>query len=76
MKKAYPYLDLRFQPDKNKHPQVTEVMKMINEAKENLESTLRHNDEISEEECVRMDAIREEERGRMAQNVIIILSDE
>ena len=38
---------------------------MINEAKEELESTLRHNDEI-----------REEERVRMEQNVIIIFSDE
>ena len=29
-------------------------MKMINEAREELESTLRHNDEIREEEGVRM----------------------
>ena len=29
-------------------------MKMINEAKEELEYTLRHNDAIREEECVRM----------------------
>ena len=74
MKKAYPYLDLRFQPDKNKHPQVTEVMKMINEAKENLESTLRHNDEIREEERVRMDAMKEEERVHMTQNTIVLTS--
>ena len=51
-------------------------MKIINEAKEELESTLRHNDEIKEEERVRMDAIREEERVRMAQNTIIISSDD
>ena len=41
------------------HSQVTEVMRMIIEAKENLESTLRHNDEIMEEERVRMDAMSE-----------------
>ena len=35
-------------------------MKMINKAKEELEITLRHNDEVREEECVRMDAIMEE----------------
>ena len=33
MKKAYNYLSLRLHPNKNKHSQVTEVMKMINEAK-------------------------------------------
>ena len=37
---------------------------MINEAKEELESTLRHNDEIREEECV-----------HMTQNTIIIFSE-
>ena len=41
-----------------------------------MESTLRHNDEIREEERVRMIAIREEERVRMVQNDIIILLDE
>ena len=41
-------------------------MKMINEAKENLESTLRHNYEIREEECVCMGAMREEERVPIA----------
>ena len=46
MKKAYCSLALQFQPDKNQHSQVTEVMKMIKEAEEELESTLRHNDEI------------------------------
>ena len=51
-------------------------MCMIIEAKENLEITLRHNDEIREEERVCMDAMREEERVRMAQNAIIIFSDD
>ena len=37
-----------------------------------MEITLRHNYEIREEELVRMGAIREEERVRMAQNSIII----
>ena len=45
---------------------------MINEAKEELENTLRHNYAVREEECVRMDEMREEERVRMAQNTIII----
>ena len=40
-----------------------------------MESTLRHNDEIGEEERVCMDATREEERERMEQNDIIISSD-
>ena len=72
MKKAYHSLALRFQPDKNKHSQVTEVTRMVIEAKENLESTVRHNDEIMEEEHVCMDTMKEEERVRMAQNAIII----
>ena len=49
MKKACISLDFRFRPEKNKHSQVTEVMRIIIEAKENLESTLCHNNEISEE---------------------------
>ena len=49
---------------------------MIIKAKENLESTLRHYDEIREEERVCMDAMREEERVRMAHNATIILSDD
>ena len=40
-------------------------------AKENLESTLRYNDEIREEERFRMNAMREEEHAYMAQNSII-----
>ena len=41
------------------------MIKMINEAKEELESTLRRNAEIREEERVHMDTIREEECVRM-----------
>ena len=51
-------------------------MKIINEAKEELESTSRNNDEIGEEERVHMDALREEERVHMPQNAIIISSDD
>ena len=32
-----------FHPDKNQHSQESDVMEMINEAKEELENTLRHN---------------------------------
>ena len=49
MKKVYRSLALRFHPDKNQHSQVSDVMKMINEAKEELENILRHNDAIREE---------------------------
>ena len=49
MKKAYRSLALRFHPDKNQHSHISDVMKMINEAKEELENTLRHNDAIMEE---------------------------
>ena len=49
---------------------------MINEVKEELESTLRHNDEIREEKCACMDEMREEEFVCMAQNAIINLSDD
>ena len=75
MKKAYRYLALIFHPDKNQHSQVTKVTKMINKAKEELEITLRHNDEIREEERVLMDQMRERESVHMAYNAIIILSD-
>ena len=40
-------------------------MKMINDTREELESTLRHNDEI-----------REEERVHMAEETIILSSDD
>ena len=72
MKKAYRSLSLLFHPDKNQHSQESDVMEMINEAKEELENTLRGNDAIREKERVRMDAVREEERVRMSQNTIII----
>ena len=49
---------------------------MINEAKEELESTLLRNDEIREEERVHMDALTEEERVLMEHNDVIILSGE
>ena len=51
-------------------------MKMINEAKEELVNTLLRNYEIREEQSVHMDTMREEELVRMAQNVIIVSSDD
>ena len=64
MKKAYCKLGCRFHPDKNKHSQFSDIMKKINDSKEELEDTLRHNDVMREQECV-----------RMAQNYIEISSD-
>ena len=58
-------MSLRFHPDKNIHEDTSKVMRMINEAKEGLEDTLRNND-----------AIREEERVHMAEETIINLSDD
>ena len=58
-------MSLRFHPDKNIHEDASKVMQMINEAKEVLEDTLRSND-----------AIREEERVHMAEETIILLSDD
>ena len=46
MKKFHCSLALQFHPDKNQHSQVSVVLKMINEAKEEFENTLRHNDGI------------------------------
>ena len=60
---------------KNQHSQVTDESKMKNGAKEELESTSRHNDEIMKEERFRMDAMREQERFHMAHNAIIISYD-
>ena len=44
LKKAYRKLALRSHPEKNKHPQDSAVMRMINEAKEGLEDLLCYND--------------------------------
>ena len=49
MKKSYCSLALQFHLDKNQHSQVSDAMKMINEAEEELENTLSHNDAIREE---------------------------
>ena len=40
-----------------------------------MEDTFRHNGAMREEECVCMDAMREEERVHMAQNTVIISSE-
>ena len=48
MKKAYRYLALLFHPNKNLHSQVSDVVKMINKTKEELENTLHHNDAMRE----------------------------
>ena len=48
-KKSYRSLALRYHPDKNQHSQVSDVMRMINKAKEELENTLLHNDAMREE---------------------------
>ena len=58
-------MSLQFHPDKNIHEDASKVMRMINEDKEGLEDTLRNND-----------AVREEERVRMAEETIILLSDD
>ena len=50
-------------------------MCMIVEAREHLESTLRQNYEMREEQRVHMVAMGEEERVRMAQNAINFFSD-
>ena len=60
---------------KNQHSQFSDVMQMINEAREELEDTLCHNYEMREEERVQMDAMREEECVHMAQNTIITLDN-
>ena len=64
MKKAYYSMARRFQPDKNIGLDTTEMMKMINEAKDGLEAQLRNND-----------ASREEERFRAAEDEISTPSD-
>ena len=76
MKKAYRYLDRRFHPDKNQHFNCTDLMKMINQSKEELGDALRNNDAMRDQERVRMDATGEEKRVCMAYNSIIISSDD
>ena len=65
MKNAYCSMSLQFHPDKKIHKYASKVMQMINEAKEELEDTLHNNDEI-----------REEERVRMAEETILLSSDD
>ena len=70
IKKAYRKLVLRYQPDKNKHPQDSSGMCMINEAKEGLEDLLCYNDATWEQEediQHQEEACREEERIRKSQ---------
>ena len=54
MKKYYCNLALRYHPDKNKHPQASNLMLVINEAKEGLEDTLSYNDAMIEQEHIHM----------------------
>ena len=53
MKRAYSKLALRSHPERNKHPQASAAMRMINEAKEGLEDILCYNIEMREQERVR-----------------------
>ena len=64
MKKYYRNMACRFYPDDNKYLQDSDVMLMINKAKEEFEDTLRYNDAMREQECF-----------RMAQNYIDFFSD-
>ena len=75
IKKSNRYLARRFRPDKTQHLNSTDLMQMINKAKEELGDTLRHNDAMREKERIRMDAMREQELVRMAQNNIIFSSE-
>ena len=65
MKKVYRSMSLRFHPNKNIHEDASKVMWMVIEAKVGLKGTLPTND-----------AIREEERVRMAEETIILLPDD
>ena len=60
-KKSYQKLALRSHTDKNKHPQASAVMRMLNEANEELEELLRYNDAMREQE---EDPQRQEEAWR------------
>ena len=62
--KSYCKLALLSHPDKNKNPQYSTVMRMINESKEVSEDIFRYNDAMREKECV-----------HTAQKHIEILSD-
>ena len=53
IKEVYHSMAQRFHPVKNIGLDTTEMMKMINEAKDGLEDTLRTNDSSREEERVR-----------------------
>ena len=48
-------MSLQFHPEKMFHEDASKMMGMINEAKERLKITLRNNDAIREEECVRIE---------------------
>ena len=52
MIKGYRYMARRFHPDNNYKFDSTEMMKMINTAKEGLQDQLRENDALREEERV------------------------
>ena len=58
-------MSLRFHPVKNIHEDASKMMRIIHEAKFGLKITLRNND-----------AIRVEERDRMADKTIIFSSDD
>ena len=60
MKKAYRSLTCQFHPDKNQHLNCTDLMQIINQVKEEVGYTLRHNDAMGEGEHSCMDAMREQ----------------
>ena len=43
MKEAYRKMSLQYHPEKNNHPQASDVMRMIKKTKEVLEYLLRYN---------------------------------
>ena len=50
MKKSYSKLALQYHPEKNKHPQASIVMRMINKSKEGLRYLFCYIDEMREQE--------------------------
>ena len=58
-------MSLRFHPDKSIHEDASKMMGMISEAKKRLKITMRN-----------IDAFREEERIYIAEEMIILLSDD